>query len=127
MCIFWSHLVWLCAGMDLVTGSQGIVLASASLSSTLRYVPNCHAAIRASLILVSCHISCRCVLTKMRRVEMWAVTESGEDWPFCVDDIRIRFHNATESEIYETLETPRSWENIEMREQGLFLHAQRSM
>ena len=53
-------------------------------------------------------------------VEMWASTAEGEDWPFCVDDVRVRFKTQDET---EKEDGPRRWDWME--EAGLVSTAER--
>ena len=46
-------------------------------------------------------------------VEMWAETVQGEDWPFCIDNLHVRFKTASESSTGEEPDTPRYWDMIQ--------------
>jgi hypothetical protein len=57
-------------------------------------------------------------------VEMWAARAEGEDWPFCVDDVRVVFHEENSEEARFSL-VGGSWEKVEMHEMGFELQAER--
>ena len=59
-------------------------------------------------------------------VEMWATTAEDEDWPFCVDDIRVVFHEDGNDEDEARLSaTPMGWQKVEMHDLGFELRAER--
>ena len=57
-------------------------------------------------------------------VEMWATTAEGEDWPFCVDDVRVVFYEENYDKARFPV-VPASWEKVEMHEMGLELRAEK--
>ena len=57
-------------------------------------------------------------------VEIWATTAEGDDWPFCVDDLRVVFHEGDHDEA-KFSGVPWSWEKVEMHGMGFELQAER--
>ena len=61
-------------------------------------------------------------------VEMWAETEKGEDWPFCVDDLHVRFKAEGQGESESAggeADARREWE--EVKEGGVVMRAWRTV